>query len=212
MLINHVCDVSYACIYILGTILSFDEMMIRFCGRSVETHCMWNKPIREGYKFFVLATKLGYIINFTPDGRTEAKKDEQEYKTSCSTGKIESMIIHVLSVLTKIKERQKERVRKHDCATRNNNTNKFDSSDGNSMEYFFIAMDNYFTLPKILKKLRDWGIGVVGTSCFRVNWPNKRIQTSTIFFGPWMNIIHLLHVGWIMVWSSVFQLCTKSAL
>lgn len=42
MLINHVCDVSYACIYILGTILSFDEMMIRFCGWSVETHRMQN--------------------------------------------------------------------------------------------------------------------------------------------------------------------------
>ena len=174
MLIDHVCEVSFACIYILGTILSFDEMMIRFCGRSVETHRMQNKPIREGYKFFVLATKLGYIVNFTPDGRTAEKKDLQEYKTDRSTGKIESMIIHVLSVLTKIKERQKERVRTHNRATRNNNTDRFDED---SMNNFCIAMDNYFTLPKILKKLRDWGIGVVGTSCFCINWPPKNLKT-----------------------------------
>ena len=44
------------------------------------------------------------------------------------------------------------------------------------MEDFFIAMDNYFTLPKIIKKLRDWGIGVVGTSRFRKNWPPKKLR------------------------------------
>ena len=31
MLINHVRNLSYDCIYILVTILSFDEMMIQFC-------------------------------------------------------------------------------------------------------------------------------------------------------------------------------------
>ena len=174
MLIDYVCNVSYTCVYIVGTILFFDETIIRFCGQSIETQCMQNKPICKGYKFFVLATTLAYIVNFTPGGRTAEKKDLQEYKTDRSTGKIESMIIHVLSVLTKIKERQKERVRTHDRAKRNNNTDRFDED---VMSNFCIAMDNYFTLPKILKKLRDWGMGVVGTSRFCINWPPKNLKT-----------------------------------
>jgi len=43
-------------IYTLGTHLALDEQMIRFMGRSLETHRMKNKPIKEGFKFFVLAT------------------------------------------------------------------------------------------------------------------------------------------------------------
>ena len=77
-MVDHVRTVSQSFIYILGTLLSLDEMMIRFFGRSSETHRMKNKPIKEGYKFFVLATKEGYIVNFTPDGRRAAKTGEQE--------------------------------------------------------------------------------------------------------------------------------------
>ena len=43
--IDHVRSVSQAMIFTLGTILSLDEMMIRFFGRSLETHCMQNKLI-----------------------------------------------------------------------------------------------------------------------------------------------------------------------
>ena len=49
---------------------------------------MKNKPIKEGYKFFVLATKEGFILNFTPDGRTAAKVGEQEYDDKSGTGKV----------------------------------------------------------------------------------------------------------------------------
>ena len=41
---------------------------------------------------------------------------------------------------------------------------------------FVIAMDNYFTLPKIIKKLRDEKIDVVGTSRFKQNWPPKELK------------------------------------
>ena len=59
-------------IYILGTKLSLDEMMIRFFGRSCETHRMKNKPIKEGYKFFVLTTKTDdVVVNFTSNDRRE---------------------------------------------------------------------------------------------------------------------------------------------
>lgn len=51
-LINHLRTVSLSLIYVLGTFLSLDEMMIRFFGCSIETHRMKNKPIKEGFNFF----------------------------------------------------------------------------------------------------------------------------------------------------------------
>eukprot|EP00957_Ditylum_brightwellii_P060002 4555284-Ditylum_brightwellii.AAC.1 len=54
--INHVREMNYDLIHVLGTCLYLDEMMICFVGRSVETHHTKNKPIGEGYKFFALTT------------------------------------------------------------------------------------------------------------------------------------------------------------
>ena len=67
---------------------------------------MKNKPIHEGYKFFVLPTKAGYIMNLTPDGQMAEENNEQEYTTEHGAGKIESMILHVLSLLKRIKEKR----------------------------------------------------------------------------------------------------------
>ena len=98
-LIDHTRNVSKSFIWILGTALSIDEMMIRFSGRSAETHRIKNKPIKEGYKFFVLATKSGYIVNFTPDGRKAARVGEQEYEEQRGMGKIESMVLFLVEVI-----------------------------------------------------------------------------------------------------------------
>ena len=78
-LVNHFRDVSEDMVYILGTNLAIDEMLIRFLGKSMETHRLKNKPIAEGYKFFVLATSNGFVLNVTPDGRTAAKKGLVEW-------------------------------------------------------------------------------------------------------------------------------------
>ena len=40
-------------------------------------------------------------------------------------------------------------------------------------------MDNYFTLPKIIKKFIDVGIGVIGTARFRKGWPPERLEEIT---------------------------------
>eukprot|EP00957_Ditylum_brightwellii_P186104 14168950-Ditylum_brightwellii.AAC.1 len=47
---------------------------------------------------------------------------------------------------------------------------------GVEMENFYLAMDNYFTLPKVIKHLRDNGIGVVGTARIRTGWPPYELQ------------------------------------
>ena len=111
LLVENVRKVSLELILSLGNILSLDEMMIRFRGRSIETHRIKNKPIGERYKFFVLVTSYGFVINFTPDGRSAEKRAEQEYNKNKSIGKIESMILFVTSVLDEIKERRMNRLR-----------------------------------------------------------------------------------------------------
>ena len=49
-------------------------------------------------------------------------------------------------------------------------------SDDIPMNDFVIEMDNYFTLPKLIRKLRDIGLGVVGTARFRKGWPPKKLR------------------------------------
>eukprot|EP00957_Ditylum_brightwellii_P055918 4237279-Ditylum_brightwellii.AAC.1 len=57
-------------------------MMIQFSGRSIETHCMKNKIIWEGYKFFAQTTTEGFLVNFTPDKRSAAKSGRQDYEVN----------------------------------------------------------------------------------------------------------------------------------
>ena len=45
-----------------------------------------------------------------------------------------------------------------------------------SQDDFIIVMDNYFTLPKVILRLRQKGIGIVGTARFRVNWPPTELK------------------------------------
>ena len=127
--INHFRQVSESLIFTLGTKLSFDEMMIRFMGRSNETHRVKNKPIGEGFKFFVLPTSDGFVVNFTSDGRSTAKNNELEYEENKSLGKIECMIIHVLSVVDRLKEKQKKRIQTkyNKISTRGNSVEQFES-------------------------------------------------------------------------------------
>ena len=45
------------------------------------------------------------------------------------------------------------------------------------METFCLAMDNYFTFPKVIAALREKDIGVVGTARFRgKNWPPRELR------------------------------------
>eukprot|EP00957_Ditylum_brightwellii_P055226 4186285-Ditylum_brightwellii.AAC.1 len=44
------------------------------------------------------------------------------------------------------------------------------------MEKFCLAMDNYFTVPSVMKHVRDKGIGVVGTARARRGLPPPALQ------------------------------------
>ena len=174
-LIEHVRSVNYNALFILGTILSLDEMMVRFSGKSEETQRLKGKPISEGYKLFVLATKDGFVVNFTPDGRTAAKKGGLEYDLSKKLGKTESMIIHLVDIIERHKEKQKTRLVNYECESRSSKTSTCFNQE-KIMSKFIITMDNYFTLPNVIKYLRGQGVGVVGTARFKRNWPNKKLK------------------------------------
>eukprot|EP00957_Ditylum_brightwellii_P177758 13540252-Ditylum_brightwellii.AAC.1 len=77
-------------------------MMVRFSEQSRETHCIRNKPIGEGYKLFDLSTTTDFVAMFTPNGRIAAKSQQQEYKTLHRGGKIESIILHEVSIISNI--------------------------------------------------------------------------------------------------------------
>ena len=93
-------------IWVLGTWMSIDEMMIRFMGRSNQTHRVKNKPISQGFNFFVLCTYPGFVINFTPGRRAAAYTHQQEYQEG-PKGKIASMIKHITDTIEKLKKRTK---------------------------------------------------------------------------------------------------------
>ena len=146
-------------------------------GRSFQTHRVKNKPIGEGYKLFILATFRGFIVNATPDGRMAAKQGNQEYDTKNGEGKIVTMILHLCEIIDKFKARQLARIRSYPRSTRQNSADVFSKKQ---MPTFCIAMDNYFTLPPVIKKLRDKAIGVVGTARFKRNWPPKELKMIDI--------------------------------
>ena len=75
-------------VHFLGNVFLLDEMMVRFFSRSFKTHCM-KKNIKKGLNLFVLVTKSGYILNFTPEGRRAAQNGEHEYAEKDESGKIQ---------------------------------------------------------------------------------------------------------------------------
>eukprot|EP00957_Ditylum_brightwellii_P211281 15365994-Ditylum_brightwellii.AAC.1 len=148
-------------------------MMIRFSGRSSETHQIKNKPIGEDYKFFALTTSQGFFASFTPDGRTTSESGRSESSENRIDGKIEPMILFVTSVIGTFCETQKERLNRTSTrATDNERQADFD------IDNFCMAMDNYFTLPQATKRLREKGIGVVGMAKMRKGWPHPALKKT----------------------------------
>ena len=167
--VDHVRHVSQSFVFQLGTYLAIDEMMIKYYGRSKETIYIKNKSIKEGFKLFVLARCNGYVVNFTPEGRFASNIDSNEY--TITGGKIESMITFLSSVVTSLKNKQDQRI-KDSLSLHGTRYYYMNNPKEILQDKFIIAMDNYFTLPIVMKQLRARGIGVVGTARGRIGWPH----------------------------------------
>ena len=108
-----------------------------------------------------------------PYGRLAKKTGQREYNTKTGVGNIESMVIHLVDVIRRVKERARTRLEKYSRSTRNNNCQQYKERQ---MNKFVIAMDNYFTLPKVVTKLRQLGIGIVSSARMRKGWPPKELR------------------------------------
>ena len=86
--------VSLLFIAVFRTYLYIDETIIIFSGRSLQTHTIKNKQVKEGYKWFVLTDYITYyIVNFTLDGRMVGKdKNMTDEIDDKGGGKIIAMI------------------------------------------------------------------------------------------------------------------------
>ena len=123
-LVDHVWELSFDLIYVLGTILSLDEIMICFMRRSSQTHWIKGEPIGEEFKLFVLAINNGFAVNFTPDGRTAAKKHEQEYSTAeKKNGKIESILMFIVEIVDQFRKRQTYWLKNYERVMRSKESN-----------------------------------------------------------------------------------------
>ena len=58
-----------------------------------------------------MVTDCGFIVNFTPDGRTASKDDTLEYEQDKRLGNIESMILHVTTIIDRLQVKQKHKIR-----------------------------------------------------------------------------------------------------
>ena len=69
---------------------------------------MKNKPIKEGFKSFILAITTGFVVNFSPDGQTAAKsKDKNKMDndtTNTDYGKIGLMMLFLVQFILVLKQ------------------------------------------------------------------------------------------------------------
>ncbi len=92
------------------------------------------------------------------------------------------MIMYLVDSITKLLDKQTRRVKAHTLirktrAQKNKpiNEKRYDTVE-NMSKKFIIAMDNYFTRPKVIAALSDMDVGVVGTSRFTKSWPPTSLK------------------------------------
>lgn len=85
-LLIHINAVSKNICKIPGAILSLDEMLRLFKGRSANTERMARKPDKEGFKFFALCDlATAFVYDFFPCGRLFKRKTSDHVKTLLKT-------------------------------------------------------------------------------------------------------------------------------
>jgi len=152
--VNHIRKFSDSLVVRPGSAVCIDEMMVKFKGRSKETHRMKNKPVSQGYKLFAIAdSQTGYILSFTPDGRLAREEGLNEFSPANLDG---GKLHHMMNLLYE-------------------NTLKEHVEAGFK---FVLFVDNYFTYPRTIRFFRDLGVGIVGTARPKRNWPPKELKVG----------------------------------
>ena len=134
-LASHIRDTSKR-VYTPGSHVTIDEAMLAFRGRTVHTTKLKNKPIKEGYKNWLLA-EHGYAWNWlwhsNEDG-TEGSKDPRDSRIPEALPETQRLIMRLACTLP---------------------TNELD---------FTLYLDNLFTSVPLAQALKDASIGMTGTT------------------------------------------------
>ena len=123
-----------------GTHLAVDETIVRFTGRAFETVNIPSKPTPEGFKVWVVANQ-GYILDWLWDAKGDKKGpvDLDEYWTKDKGfSRTQAVVLDLL-----LQELDGKRY--------------FDKNK------HIVWLDNLFTSVKLLRQLREEGIGAAGT-------------------------------------------------
>ena len=125
-----------------------------------------------------MALKSGYVVHFTLDAQTAAKKDRNKYSNKGVGGKSEAILTFVTQIIDDLRKKQKRRIKKQPRKSKQ----RPEELTGGDLEelnsQFIIAMDNYFTLQQPIEIKQSKDIGIFGTACFCQNWPAKEINSS----------------------------------
>ena len=78
--------------------LSVGESMLPYFGRNGRKQRIQNKPVRSGYKMWVLAESNGYVINFDP--YQGAKNGKKHHSSETSWGLGETVVLSLLDVMS----------------------------------------------------------------------------------------------------------------
>lgn len=144
-------------LYVPGSNVAMDEMMVRFAGRSKHTFRMRSKPIGVGYQIMALCDSLtGFTYAAFPRGR-DKKVPGQE-------------------------PRPGEVPRYHNFHNEANYTYHLAMQLPKEVNKFTVYMDNLFTSPDLFHQLRANGIGGVGTvRDGRRGWPPELRPSGAMF-------------------------------
>ena len=128
--------------------VSVDESMVPYFRKHGAKQYIQEKPIKFGYNLWVMASRLGYCIQFSP----YARKDSQlgEY-VDIGLGLSASVLAHLAQFLPAL--------------------------DDNNSKYHLV-MDNFFTLAVLLRYLCEQSIAATGTvrTCRIENPPFKSVD------------------------------------
>jgi hypothetical protein len=115
-------------------VMTADEMMVRYFGRSADTTKMPGKPIKQGYKVFALCSHTGYTWDWRFSSPRAGITELPPRSPAVDLPPTKAVVYHMAKSLPYQKHK------------------------------FQIYMDNLFTTIPLLLKLRELGIGGCGTT------------------------------------------------
>ena len=140
--------------------VSIDEIIVRFTGRSVHTTMMRGKPVPEGYKVFALCD-AGYIFAFlfdSPVARCEG--DEPLRNEAFNRIDWQTVDLATLQIVAGLSKTSKAVLRLALQLPREG--------------LFIVFMDNYFNNVQLFRLMRGFGLGACGTARRNsLGWPEE---------------------------------------